>query len=468
MLIGRSGRVPARPHLLCDDQAMDSLGELPLPVSSPGNRQPRWTTLAERMTETQTPGVAVAVIDDGELEWADAWGVLQAGKAAPVRTDSIFQVCSVSKHVTMVGVLRLIQEGRLDLDEDVNRRLKSWEVPPNQGWRPAISLRQLLGHTAGLTYNWYRGYWRNEPKPTLLQVLEGQPPANTPPVRSTLLPGSRFRYSGSHYSVLQQLLIDVTGTSFPDLMRDLVLEPLGMRDSSFDQTFPETRLASSAVGHYIGAQPLRDGWRVLPEMAAAGLWSSAPDLARLALELQRAHQGKSTVFLETAVVKEAFRTGPAADFGLGTAFIGKGESLTFGHGGGNIGYKCRSMAYRDSRRGAVVLTNGEDGWMIVEEVLSGLAERRGWPLWNPRPAPVAWPLEHAASHVGSYLLRGDLELRITLDDGLLRLNAAGQPPLLLEPMDGTTYVSSPLDLKVTFTESGLELDGEAAPRVMSI
>ena len=147
-------------HCLCDDQTMNSLGDLPLPVSTPGDRQPRWTTLAERMTETQTPGVAVAVIDDGDLEWADAWGVLQAGNAAPVRAESIFQVCSVSKHVTMVGALRLIQEGRLDLDEDVNRRLTSWVVPPNGGWQPVITVRQLLGHTAGLTYNWYRGYGR--------------------------------------------------------------------------------------------------------------------------------------------------------------------------------------------------------------------------------------------------------------------------------------------------------------------
>ncbi len=181
--------------------------------------------IQERMAYHKTPGLSVAVINGGRIAWTRGYGVLEAGRDAPVTPDTIFQACSISKHVAMAGVLRLVAEGVLDLDEDVNRYLTSWKLPPNGTWQPRVTLRQLLGHTAGLVYNWYRGFRRGAEIPTLLDVLEGSPPANTPPVRVVMLPGTRFRYSGSHYSVIQQVMVDATGTPFPELMRRLVFEP---------------------------------------------------------------------------------------------------------------------------------------------------------------------------------------------------------------------------------------------------
>src|SRR5262249_49337217 len=161
-------------------------------------------SILKRMTYYTTPGLSVAVINGGTIEWARGYGVLEAGKATPVTPDTIFQACSISKHVAMVGALSLVQDGKLDLDEDINRYLTSWKLPANGTWQPHAPPRQLLAHTAGLTQTWYRGFHPGEPVPTLPDVLEGRPPANTPPIRSVLLPGSEFRYSGSHYSVLQQ------------------------------------------------------------------------------------------------------------------------------------------------------------------------------------------------------------------------------------------------------------------------
>jgi CubicO group peptidase (beta-lactamase class C family) len=262
-------------------------------------------SLLERMGYYKTPGLSVAVINDGQLEWARGFGVLEAGDPTPVTPDTIFQACSISKHVAMVGALSLVQDGALDLDEDINHYLTSWRLPANDAWQPCVTLRQLLAHTAGLTQNWYRGFRQGEPTPTLLQVLEGQPPANTPPIRAVLLPGSLFRYSGSHYSVLQQLMIDVSGAPFPDLMRELVFEPLNMRNSSYDQSYPNTRSGSVAVGHSIGGEPVHGKWRVIPEMAGAGLWTTPSDLALLAIEIQHAHAGRPTRFLTKALADQA-------------------------------------------------------------------------------------------------------------------------------------------------------------------
>jgi hypothetical protein len=199
-------------------------------------------------------------------------------------------------------------------------------------------------------------------------------------------------------------------------------------------------------------------------MAAAGLWSSAPDLARLALELQRARQGGATVLLRPEIAAEAFRPGPGGEYGLGMAFWGEGDGQTFGHGGDNLGYKCRSVAYRDRGLGGVVLTNGDDGWMLVDDLLSGVAEHQGWPGFDVRPAPLDRLPDGAERQVGEYALRDDYALRVTLADGRLRLHAPDQPPLALLPTGPAAYVTAPLELRVAFADDALELDGQRAAR----
>ena len=218
-------------------------------------------------------------------------GVAVAGLDGEVWTggqDLLFPACSISKHVAAFGTLRLVADATIDLDADVNAYLSSWRLPGTG----TVTVRQLLAHTAGLTENWFPGYAEGEPVPSLLQILRGEPPANTPAVRRELAPGSQFRYSGSHYAVLQQLLTDVTKTPFDELMATLVLEPVGMAHSSYDQQFPYENRARAARGH-CGGTPVVGGWHTQPEMAGAGLWSTPLDLVRLELEISRAADGAS-------------------------------------------------------------------------------------------------------------------------------------------------------------------------------
>lgn len=361
--------------------------------------------LAERMAFYTTPGLSVAVIKDGQLAWARGYGVVEAGRSMPVTPDTLFQACSISKHVAMVGALQLVQEGMLDLDADINQYLVSWKLPPNGTWQPRITTRQLLGHTAGLTQNWYRGFERGATTPTLLQVLEGQPPANTPPVRVALLPQSQFRYSGSHYSVLQQLMIDVTKTPFPELMRDLVFKPLGMHNSSYDQAYPETRGDTTAVGHDLGGRPVHGKWRVIPEMAGAGLWTTVVDLAHIACEIQSAYADRPTKVLRKAVVDEALTPQVSPLFGLGVQLEGVETTRRFGHGGDNIGYKCVSTAYVEHGLGAVVMTNAEDGIWVAQELLRSIAQAYDWPDYAPKRIPVSVNPDRFAAYVGAYEVR---------------------------------------------------------------
>ena len=421
--------------------------------ATPAGEQPRTASLAERMQYHHVAGVSIAVINDGRLEWAKGYGVLEAGQNTAVTPDSIFQACSISKAVTAVAVWRLAQDGMLDLDEDVNTYLKSWKIPASGAWQPRVTLRHLLSHSAGLVYNWYRGFQRGQPVPSLLQVLRGEPPANTPSVRSVLIPGTQFRYSGSHFSVVQQILADVTGKPFVPLMQELIFEPLEMRNSSFDQSFPDARPEATAVGHYIGGEPVYGKWRVIPEMAAAGLWTTPTDLARLAVEIMRTYNGHSGSVLRTPFVQPALALQPTGQWGLGFHLPGKGQAQRFEHSGGNIGYACLLDAYKEKPIGAIVMTNNDDGQTLVQEVFQAIAGEYGWPDYVPAHVAVPADPHVFPAYIGEYQLHAGYTVHVERQGDQLYLHPAGQQPLPLYPSSETEFFAQEINAEVSFVKN---------------
>ena len=253
-------------------------------------------TLADRLAYFHTPGVSIAVIHGGKIAWARGFGVRDVERGLPVTEETVFQAGSISKPVFAIAVMRLVAAGKLSLDEDVNRYLTSWKVPPQGAFAPRVTLRQLLSHTAGLSVHGFLGYLRTEPLPTVPQILDGAPPANSPAVRVNLVPGVRFRYSGGGTTVAQLGVTDVFGKPFPELMDELDLRPLAMAHSTYAKPLPESWHARAATAYPWKAQAVPGRWHVYPEMAAAGLWTTASDLARMGLEVGRAAQGSRPFF----------------------------------------------------------------------------------------------------------------------------------------------------------------------------
>ncbi|MFO7693433.1 MAG: serine hydrolase [Vicinamibacterales bacterium] len=376
-------------------------------------------TLAARMAELKTPGVSVAVINGGVIEWAKGYGVAETGGSLPVTPQTLFQAASLSKPVAALAALRLVEQGKLALDEDVNARLTSWKVPANEfTGTEKVTLRRLLSHTAGLTVSGFPGYSANAPVPALVQVLDGQKPANTAAIGADIAPGTIWRYSGGGYTVMQQLLMDVTGRPFPLLLAELVLQPVGMSDSSYEQPLPEPRRAAAASGHRADGSLLPGRFHTYPEMAAAGLWTTPTDLARFLIEIQQALQGRSKVLTPaTARQMVAVQKG---NYGLGLSIEGAGTSAAFGHGGANAGFKCQMTAFIESGRGAVVMTNGDQGGRLASEVLRAVAAEYGWPLRQPRQKTVVTVEPSAlAPLAGRYELRPGRVLNVVLEGGTL-------------------------------------------------
>ena len=332
--------------------------------------------LAERMVFYKTPGVSIAVIDKGKIDWARGYGVREVDRDEPIDTDTLFQAASISKPVTASGVLKLVQSGKLNLDDDVNQKLISWKVPNSRFTEgKKVTLRNLLSHSASLTVHGFDGYGIDEEVPTLLEVLNGEKPANSDEIKVDDELDREFKYSGGGYVVIQQLLSDVTGKPFSTFMQETVLNKLGMKNSTYQQPLSESKIASAAAGHNEG-KTIEGGWRTYPEMAAAGLWTTPSDLARFAIAIQQSVQQKEGGFLNQDIVEQMF-TSQVGGWGLGFE-LPKGKSVRFVHSGANEGFQCLLVAYKNTGQGAVIMTNSDRGLYLAIEIMNSISKEYSW------------------------------------------------------------------------------------------
>lgn len=408
-------------------------------------------TLADRIFAHHLTGVSIAFIHDGAIKWSHGFGTLKLG-GAPVSADTLFQAASISKPVTAFAVLRLVQSGKLNLDEDVNHYLKSWKLPTNRFTEQhKVTLRELLTHTAGTTVRGFPGYAAGAAIPTLPQILDGLPPANSPPIRVDTVPGTQFRYSGGGYVIVQQILMDVTGESFPQFMQQTVLDPLGMTHSTFEQPIPKERKVNVAIPYRTTGEQVEGGAHVYPEMAPAGLWTTAGDLARFAIGVQNALADRTGSILSRELAAEMV----ASKLGKrGVMFFIGGSLATpyFAHSGGNEGFESYLVAY-ESGDGAVVMTNGDGdpGFDLTLEIVRSIAREYGWPDFHP----VEYTLSSVEpnrleGYVGCYRLpSGDLVTLTRRDDHLFAQVSDGDDWELF-PEGATHFFSKIADAQITF------------------
>jgi CubicO group peptidase (beta-lactamase class C family) len=437
----------------------------PEPPPYPGASQPG-RALAERMAQLATPGASVAVVDDGAVAWARGFGVGALGGeavggeavgAGAVTPHTLFQAGSISKPVFALAVMRLVEERVLDLDADVNSYLTAWRVPANARWQPRVTLRQLLSHSAGTTVHGFPGYPAAGPWPGVAQVLDGVPPANMPPVTVDLLPGTQFRYSGGGTTIAQQAVVDVTGTPFPALMRRLVLDPLGMHDSSFEQPLPPPLAGRAAHAHPWNHVATRGGWHVYPEMAAAGLWTTAGDLAKLGVAVLRARRGAATPLglsrdSVAAMLRPQLPDQKIGDefYGIGWACAGQDDAFRFGHMGADEGFLAQMRMFPARDCGAVVMINSIQGWRLRDELLAAIGRAYGWPALTP--AREAATLSEGIAYAGQYRSAHGAAAVVARDAGSLTLAFGAQPPLPLTPASASEFFATALDLRVVFED----------------
>lgn len=358
-------------------------------------------TLAERMAYYHVPGVSIAVIDDFKIDWVKGYGVLKAGGDEPVTADTLFHAGSVAKPISAAAALALVERGLLNLDENVNDRLISWQIPENEyTTKEKVTLRRLLSHSGGIR-DGFTERSANDPVPgylapggvapsvTLQQLLDDEQSIDVDgPTRVATIPGTEYGYANADYAILELLMVDVTQQPFAVLMREMVLGPMEMTSSTFEQPLPSELRARASTEHETHGQPF-DGERLhIPYRAAGGLWTTPSDLARFAIEIMLAYNGQSEKLLSQEMAKEMLTAQietPDArlmDFsGLGFDLARDGQSLRISLPGGTWGSTCLLWAYPETGQGAVIMTNSASAAGAIRlEVLVSIASEYDWPM----------------------------------------------------------------------------------------
>ena len=347
--------------------------------------------VTKAMAKAGVRGLSLAIIDGGKVVKVKGYGYTDADRKTPVTPLTLFQAASTSKVLTAVAALRLVGENRLALDEDVNAKLASWKVPENQFTKDEkVTLRRLMAHTGGINMSGFYGYPRGEPIPSLAEVLEGKPPANSAPLRVGYVPGTKTEYSGGGYVIIQQLVVDVCGETFEKYMQDNVFGKLGMASSTFECPLPQAKwdLAAHGYGYAMpdGKSFPRDEmpwkWNNYPESAAAGLWTTAGDLALFVIDIQGTYAGRSSKVITKDMAATMLTPDPENKWHLGLGPVlehpGKANAV-FRFSGTNGGFQCGSFGTFQTGQGCVIMYNDRAGEQFPEDIRQFIAGQYAWP-----------------------------------------------------------------------------------------
>ena len=403
------------------DPRIDAMTGLLAPPMRIVGEDIRWT-MDERLAHYDCPAVGVAVIENGELAWAQAFGVLEKGRPEKANPDTLFSGASISKPLAAAMALMFVERGVFDLDTDVNAYLTSWRLPDNEHTIDSpVTLRWLLSHMAGTTGHGFGGIAPGAPLASVHDILEGRPPATTPPVRVDKRPGLSARYSGGGTMIVQLMLEEASGKAFAALARETIFEPLGMTRTTFENPLPESLRDNAAVGHENGGA-IPGKWVCVPPLAAGGVWTTASDYARFMIACRNAWLGRPGAMFGRALADQMM-TSQGGSFGLGWEVMGTGATRRFSHGGSNDGYQCETQCLLQPGNGAVVLTNAESGLILYWEVFTAIARAHQWEGFLPAPKTVQpIPPERLALYTGVYDIVSGVEMpemRVWSEDGAL-------------------------------------------------
>lgn len=336
------------------------------------NQEPIRYSIEERLKAHDVPGVTIGVIRNYQLEWAQGYGYADKEEKRPVTTETLFQAASISKSLNGVAMLKLVQEGKLKLDEDINNYLTTWHPDSSKG---TITLAHLLSHTAGLTIHGFPGYETTDKLPTTEQILKGEKPANTSKVKPFAAPGEKFQYSGGGTTVSQLILTTVTGEPYAPFIQREVLDPMGMTQSFFTQPPPPEKARLLATAYNMDGTPVKGKYHVYPEQGAAGLWTNPTDLAKYIIETQLSKEGKSAKVLSQATTQKRLTPFKSPFSALGV-FLQR-DGRWFNHNGGNEGFACVYYGSMKEGNGFVVMINCNN-YMIIDEIARAISDVYQW------------------------------------------------------------------------------------------
>ncbi len=386
---------------------------------------PKWN-LQERMIFYKINGLSIAVIKNYKIEWARGYGWADSLENKSVNTSTLFQAASISKSLNGLGILKLVQDKRLDLNNDINNYLHSWKFPYDSiSNGKKITISNLLSHTGGINVSGFDGYTKTDSLPTILQILNGGKPANSDGVKSIFEPNLKYKYSGGGTTISQLIIEDITGKSYADYMENNILKPIGMKNSFYTDTSSENKLNLLATG-YNGDKEVKMKYHIYPEKAAAGLWTNPTELAKFVIETQKSLLGKSNKILNQEMTKLMLTPYVDNSCALGVFIEDKDGIKYFRHGGVNEGFTSLYFGSVVNGNGAVVMCNSTDK-TILYEIINSIATVYKWQNYYQPVVKKIVKIDNGelSKYVGKYISDGR-EYTISQDRGNLFLELLGQ------------------------------------------
>lgn len=377
----------------------------------------QYYTIEDRMKELNIPGLSIAVMNNGVIEWAKGYGIADSTENRKVTTKTVFQAGSISKPVAATRIHQLVEEGVINLDTNVNEYLTSWKLPNNEFTEnKKVTARGLLTHSAGLTVHGFPGYSRSDTIPSIINVLNGK--GNTGPVRVFREPGEGWKYSGGGYTVMQLMITDIEQKDFSEIMQEHILNPLGMTSSTYSNPLPKQYHHLAATGHYTDGTSVKGKWHVYPEMAAAGLWTTPSQLVLWTKEIQEILQTQKDGFLKTQTVNDMLIE-HRGNQGLGPYVL----KHTFGHGGADEGFRADLRAWKEHPISVAMMSNSDNGSMIMQELFLSIAQEYNLPDIHPRTRVFNKQSQKDLERfVGDYNFPNNGDANIVIKDNGLEFN----------------------------------------------
>jgi len=373
-----------------------------LPAVIIENEDSVFYSIIERMQYYDVPGLSIAVIKNNEIEWAKSYGVKEKGTSDIVTLNTMFQAASMSKPITGIVAVSLAEQGKIDLYSPVNEQLTSWQIPENEFTKKtAVTPELLLMHLGGINVHGFHGYSVSDTIPTIIDILNGTSPANSEPMEVVFEPGTKWEYSGGGYTILQLLMEDVSGKPFPQLMKENLFDPLGIKNSTFSNDLSKNEKASVAKAYKYDGSMVEGGYRIHPEKSAAGLWCTPSDYAKIVIEIQKAYFGQSDKIVSQKASKSLF-TRNLGYMGYGFMIRLHGDSTAIAFGGGNEGFTCNIFSYFHLGSGAIIMGNSDNA-EVMGEILRSMSKQYSWPEFKPKTMKAVELADSTLlSYVGTY------------------------------------------------------------------
>jgi CubicO group peptidase (beta-lactamase class C family) len=404
-------------------------------------------TIPQMMREDSIPGLSMVFIDKGKIVWTKNYGYANLEDSIQVDSKTIFTGASLSKPITSIAALHLVDKGILNLKEDVNLKLKDWKVPENGFTKnEKVTLERLIGHTSGIKNDLWSNYLPTENMPTITQMLAGEKPSINPATSVISEPGSKFMYSNTGYSIIQKLMMDVTGKDFNTIINEIVFKPCKMKNSTFLQPIPESLMKNKATGYTKDLKPYP--YKLFPYLAAGGIWTTPSDLAKFMITVLDDYHKGANKLISKKTAEMVFSKDPKT---LSFSKWYWNSDVVFRHYGSNQGFNCFMFGSVNNNQGIVVMTNSDNGFNLFDFIMRAVSEEYKWEYFRPEVFDaIKIDSISLQSYTGEYNWEGN-SLSLQMDSGHLVLSSNGIiNKAILVPVTKNTFILPSIPLKLIF------------------